>query len=429
MSGKYGNARKTAFLTLILCFGLLFGVFGQAMAATTLRVGVWATAPETRQFLEEELMPEFERQNPGVKVEIMWLDVSKINEQLMAAFAAGMAPDLFQGGIMTFPALYGSQGTVMNLNKYVENWPGKDNFYDSAWRAGIYKGNVYGLTVSLDVRPLWYRKDFFVEAGLDPETPPTTWEELREMAIKLTKRQGSTITRAGYWVPTTSFDSMQSGWLPFLFQQGLGLLNETQTAVGFDNPKGIEAITFYHDLLWKDHVDVLGGVPAAVQTVPVITGTAAMATSGSGVTMRDMMRYAPEKFDQLGAAPPTAREQRATFFGGTTLMMNSKTENPDLAWKLMELWAQPENLTKYAVADNQLPPLKNVKDDPVFADPRWRVALETIEYGHPWPGSPKHGEYRMKFVAMSEAIMQNITPIEKAIRETAEEVNAMLSNK
>ena len=152
-----------------------------------------------------------------------------------------------------------------------------------------------------------------------------------------------------------------------------------------------------------------------------------MATAGSGATMGDMMRYAPDKLDQLGAALPTGRVQRGTNFGGTTLMMNAKTANPDLAWKLMELWTQPENLTRYAVADNQLPPLKSVKDDPAFADPRWRVALETIEYGVPWPGSPMHGEYRMKFVTMSEAIMQNIKPIERAVRETAEEVKAILS--
>ena len=110
-------------------------------------------------------------------------------------------------------------------------------------------------------------------------------------------------------------------------------------------------------------------------------------------------------------------------------MMNSKTKNPDLAWKLIELWAKPENLTKYAVTDNQLPPLKNVQDDPAFADPRWQTALQTIEYGQPWPASPKHGEYRMKFVSMSEAIMQNIMPIEKAVQETAKEVNAILAKK
>lgn len=415
---------------LVLCFLMLlaFGLVEVVTAATTLKVGVWATLPETRRFLEKELFPAFERQNPGVKVEIMWLDVSKVNEQLLAAFAAGNAPDLFQGGISTFPALYGDAGQAMNLNKYVEDWANKENFYESAWNAGIYKGNVYGLTLSMDVRPTWYRKDFFVEVGLDPDTPPVTWEELRDMAIKLTKRQGNRMTRAGYWVPTTSFDSMQSGWLPFLFQTGNGLLNEEQTGVGFDSPEAIEAITFYHNLLWKYNVDILGGVPAAVQTSPVVTGTAAIATAGSGSTMLDMQRYAPDKMDQLAAALPTMRKVRATFFGGTALMMNSQTKHPDLAWKLMAFWTEPENLVRYAVADNQLPPLKNLLNHPTFQDPRWKIALETIEYGRPWPANPHHAEYRMKFVSMSEAIMQNITPIEQAIKEVAAEVKTILAN-
>lgn len=399
---------------------------GLANAETVLRVGVWSTVPETRAYLEKELFPAFEKQNPGVRVEIMWLDVSKINEQLMAAFAAGNAPDLFQGGISSFPAFYGSQGRAMNLNKFVTKWEDKKNFYESAWQAGVYKGNVYGITLSLDVRPLWYRKDFFQEAGLDPNSPPQTWAELREMAIKLTKRSGSTVTRAGYWVPTTSFDSIQSGWFPFVVQNGGGLLNEDLTATAFDSPASIEAIRFYHDLLWKDKVDVLGGVPAAIQTTPVVTGTAAMAIAGSGITMQDMKRYAPDKFDKLGVALPPKQKVRATYFGGTTLMMNAQTKHPDLAWKLMAYWATPSNLTKYAIIDNQLPPLKSAKDNPTFQDPRWKTALATIEYGHPWPASPKHGEYRMKIVSMSEAIMQNIKPLEQAIRETAQEVNAIL---
>lgn len=314
----------------------------------------------------------------------------------------------------------------MNLNKFVTKWEDKKNFYESAWQAGVYKGNVYGITLSLDVRPLWYRKDFFQEAGLDPNSPPQTWAELREMAIKLTKRSGSTVTRAGYWVPTTSFDSIQSGWFPFVVQNGGGLLNEDLTATAFDSPASIEAIRFYHDLLWKDKVDVLGGVPAAIQTTPVVTGTAAMAIAGSGITMQDMKRYAPDKFDKLGVALPPKQKVRATYFGGTTLMMNAQTKHPDLAWKLMAYWATPSNLTKYAIIDNQLPPLKSAKDNPTFQDPRWKTALATIEYGHPWPASPKHGEYRMKIVSMSEAIMQNIKPLEQAIRETAQEVNAIL---
>ncbi|HHW05877.1 MAG TPA: ABC transporter substrate-binding protein [Methanothermobacter sp.] len=421
--------KKLFIVGLLICSVVLSSIplFTANAEETKLTIGIWATNPETREYLQKELFPNFEKQNPGVKIEIQWLDVNKINEQLLAGFAAGTAPDLFQGGISSFPALYGSQGKIMNLDKFTNSWKDKRNFFDSAWRTGIYKGHVYGIPLSFDVRPLWYRKDFFKEAGLNPNSPPQTWDQLLRMATKLTKKEGNKVVRSGFWVPTTSFDSIQSGWFHFIVQNGApGLLNEDLKSVAFDSPEAIEGIKFYYDLLWKYNVDVLGGVPTAIPTVPVVAGTSAMAYAGSGQTILDMKKYMSSKYEDLGVTLPLKKKKRAAFLGGTILMMNSQTKYPDVAWKLMAYWAKPENIIKYALADNQLPPVKNVGNNPTFNDPRYKVALDTVRYGVPWPPSAHHGEYRMKIVAMSEAIMQNIKPLEQAIKETASEINAIL---
>ena len=167
-------------------------------------------------------------------------------------------------------------------------------------------------------------------------------------------------------------------------------------------------------------------MPTAIPTVPVVAGTSAMAYAGSGQTILDMKKYMSSKYEDLGVTLPLKKKKRAAFLGGTILMMNSQTKYPDVAWKLMAYWAKPENIIKYALADNQLPPVKNVGNNPTFNDPRYKVALDTVRYGVPWPPSAHHGEYRMKIVAMSEAIMQNIKPLEQAIKETASEINAIL---
>src|SRR3546814_16543857 len=60
-------------------------------------------------------------------------------------------------------------------------------------------GVLYGIPMDLASISMYYRRDFFVEAGLDPDRPPRTWDEVTEMGKALTKTDSNgTVTRAGW---------------------------------------------------------------------------------------------------------------------------------------------------------------------------------------------------------------------------------------
>lgn len=395
-----------------------------------LSVASWSTRPDTRNWMTNQLVPDFEKANPGFKVEMVWHDVSKVNEQLLAAFAAGTAPDLFQGGISTFAPYYGAQGKLRDLTPYTKDWPVREDYMESSWKVGVWQGKTYALTQTHDTQVLFYRKDHFKEVGLDPNKPPTTWEELREMALKLVKREGDKVTRAGYYVPTQSFAGVQSGWWPFMVQNGGWLLTEDLTKAGVDAPGTIEAMTFYHGLLHKDKLDALGGIPTGAQVSPIVAGVVSMGTFGSGSAIYDMKKNAPDKYQDLGAAVPLKRKKQAAFLGGTAVHMTADSKRPDDTWKYLSYWCSTENLSKYATVDQQLPPMKSLLNkEPIKGDPLFEAALKTVEYGVPWPPSPKHADYRMKIVAMSEAFMLNQKSVEQAAKETAAEINEVLAKK
>src|SRR5690606_26029408 len=100
------------------------------------------------------------------------------------AAGSGM-PDVIVSDRPTLPR-DAEEGIYMSL----QEWADRDNvtrdqYYDWAWDQTLYEGETYGIPQETDVRVLFYNKQHFIEAGLDPEDPPETWDELWEYADKL----------------------------------------------------------------------------------------------------------------------------------------------------------------------------------------------------------------------------------------------------
>jgi len=127
---------------------------------------------------------------------------------------------------------------------------------DKAWLAGFYPafmlnsrsgGKTWGIPFQRSTVVMYWNKELFKEAGLDPNKPPTTWAELKAMAGKLTKKDAAgKVTQYGVQIPS-------SGFPYWLFQtltttNGAILANDTGTAVKFDDPAVIEALQFWVDL-------------------------------------------------------------------------------------------------------------------------------------------------------------------------------------
>ncbi len=127
---------------------------------------------------------------------------------------------------------------------------------DKAWLAGFYPafmlnsrsgGKTWGIPFQRSTVVMYWNKELFKEAGLDPNKPPTTWAELKTMAGKLTKKDAAgKVTQYGVQIPS-------SGFPYWLFQtltttNGAILANDTGTAVKFDDPAVIEALQFWVDL-------------------------------------------------------------------------------------------------------------------------------------------------------------------------------------
>jgi multiple sugar transport system substrate-binding protein len=170
-------------------------VFKSPVAAQdTIKLSVWKAPHSTddQKFFDDKLAA-YAADNPGVEVEYRVTPWETWQETYTSAFAGSDPPDISYMVNSFFPK-FADAGSLVPLSaiegaNIAEDW---QSLYDPAiWGLGERNGEAYGLPFLQSGISLVWNKALFTEAGLDPETPPKTWDELVDFAKKLTKDDGS----------------------------------------------------------------------------------------------------------------------------------------------------------------------------------------------------------------------------------------------
>ena len=135
-----------------------------------------------------EAVDKFEAENPGYKIDIQADSWGDWEQKYKTMFAAGNPADIFIVNNPDFPT-FANSGSLLNMDSYVD--PGYfDGFFPGVQAMYNWQGNNMGIAFTTDCRILWYNTDIFEEAGLDPDSPPTTWAELIDYATTITDKTG-----------------------------------------------------------------------------------------------------------------------------------------------------------------------------------------------------------------------------------------------
>jgi multiple sugar transport system substrate-binding protein len=327
-------------------------------ADQTLSVWFPGTNPDEQKLVNDTLVPRFEEET-GATVEVTFVDWGDISTKLNSAFAAGTAPDVFGHGPAA-AADFVANDRILNLDEDVASLSEEDrDDLAAALPGGQVDGAQYLMPLSLQGYLVMYDAAAFTAAGLDPEDPPTSWEDLRTAAEALTERDGAgTITRAGLLLPSQALARQQS-FVTLLAGEGGALLNEEGTQASFASDEGVEALEFFAGLYSGDDAVSTGlgedylNAPAAQQ--PLVLGTAAMTVQSSS-GMAKILDAAPAK--DLRVMPALAFEGNdpAAFGGaGPGLMINSDTDHADLAWEFITYMLSPDVSTEYTEGIGAVP--------------------------------------------------------------------------
>ena len=147
----------------------------------------WMDA-EPYKAVYEEVKATFEAENPGITVELQSDPWGDWEQKYKTMFASGNAADVFMVNNPDFP-VFANSGNLLDLGAYAQSGS-FDNYFLGVLGMYEWQGKNMAVPFTTDCRIMWYNKEIFAEAGLDPEKAPTTWEELVAAAKTITEKTG-----------------------------------------------------------------------------------------------------------------------------------------------------------------------------------------------------------------------------------------------
>lgn len=325
-----------------------------------------------------QLLPEFTRRHPGIRVEVQQIPWTAAHEKLLTAFVGKALPDLSPIG-NSWVAEFQAIGALEALQTRADRSSvvsGADDF-PGIWRTNVIAGTLYGIPWYVDTRVLFYRRDLLREAGHD--TPAATWSEWRDaMRGVRASTKGRTF---GALLPTDEWAE------PIILglQKGASLLNAEGTRGAFQEPAFAEAAEFYVGLFREGLAPTLANTQVANLYQQFANGDFAMYPTGPWNIGEFRRRLPPSVQDGWRTMPmPSAdgtESPGVSLAGGSSLVVFRGSARKDDAWKLVEYLSEPAQQSRFYRLVGDLPARKSAWADPALAnDPA--VAAFRVQLDH-----------------------------------------------
>ncbi len=328
---------------------------------TTLTIWAAPTGGDEKAF--KALCSRFEAEHPAIRLHVTG---GLREEKLVRAIVAGTPPDLayLYNPVMVGP-LAGNHA-VRALDEYYNHAGFRDqDFLPGAIEQMRYDGSLYAMPVGRDSRGFYWNKRVFREAGLDPNRPPRTFDELFEISVKLTKkRPDGSLSRLGMLPPQDT--------ALFFCAMGGRLYDPASKRVTIDLPENVAALKWRIKL-----VDAEGGRDAVAGFTsgfgpmesaqnPLAKGDVAMQVDGEWLAVH-LERYAPSAEYGIGEIPhPANRPDLANMAwqDGDIMVMPDGARHPQAAWEFMRWLQEPRQQEDYAGRLNNLPTVRALLNSP-----------------------------------------------------------------
>lgn len=296
------------------------------------------------------MVEQFEEQNPDIDVNAIY--AGNYNDARVKALAALNSGQPAQLSVMFSIDVHQLMDLDAiepfdNLASTKEDKAWLESFYPALMENGTVNGKTWGIPFQRSTIVMYYNKDMFREAGLDPEKAPQSWDELVEMGKKLTKQDASgNTTQWGAMIPSTGYPYWMFGALTK--QQGEVLMNQAGTQTYFDKPAVVEALEFWKDLGSKHQVMPEGMIEWGTLRQNFLEEKTAMMWHSTG-NLTAVKKNA--SFDFGVAKLPAHKELGSPTGGGNFyIFKNSTDEEKRAAFKLVRFMTSPEQAANWSIA-------------------------------------------------------------------------------
>jgi multiple sugar transport system substrate-binding protein len=396
-----------------------------AAKAATVSIDFWNYWDGDNAKAISSLIDQFNATHPTIKVRNVTFPWGDLYTKMQAAAqgSGGGLPAVAAGDIAWMAALHRS-GKLANLGPAATKAKlNLKDFYPEILKYSLYGGKLEALPVSTNNLALFFNKDLFQKAGLDPSKPPTTWDQLRADAKKIAALGNGT---QGFEIYTQPGEGLTWQLQPYIWQAGGGFLNKSYTAPAFNNAAGRKALGFLVGLIQDDHVTEAG------QWGAFDKGQAGMRVDGSWM----VNTYAKQSPFSVGTAqiPIPAGGKHATNMGGEQIFVfNSASKAEQNAAATFALWlASTPVQIKWDQATSFMPTRTSVANSKaiqnwVKATPQLKAFVKQQPYARARPPIPQYPAVSDAFSKAIEPAFYGKVSVAQALANAAKDVSAALA--
>jgi sn-glycerol 3-phosphate transport system substrate-binding protein len=357
--------------------------FAQAPVEVSFYYPVAVGGPITK--IIDGLAADFEKENPGIKLKPIYS--GSYQESITKALTAMKSGDPPVTSILLSTDMFTliDEDAIVpfdDLIKTPEDQAWFKSFYPAFMENSQTGGKTWGIPFQRSTIVLYYNKEAFKEAGLDPNRAPANWKEQVEYAQKLTKRDASgKVTQWGIQIPSSGFPY----WLfqALAIEAGTNLMNSAGTQTYYDRPEVIEGLTYWVDLVNKYKVHPEGIVEWGTTPKDFFEKKVAMmwTTTGNLTNVRTNA-----KFD-FGVAMLPAGKQRGSPTGGGNFYLFKKSTpvQREAAFKFIKWATSPQRAAQWGIDTGYVAVRADAWDTPTMKQyvagfPAAAVARDQLPY-------------------------------------------------
>ncbi len=311
----------------------------------------------------DKFTSDFTEANPDIKVKAVYTgnyDDTSIKTQ--TAIRGNTPPDL---AVLVATEIYTliDMDAIVPLDDFIAKDGGSqyiNDFLPAFMEDTLYNGKIWSIPFQRSTPVLFYNKDAFKDAGLDPEQPPKNWDELADYAQKLVvKDSAGNVSRWGVEIPNNAGVAQ---WLfgGFCLQNsvnGENLATNDGKRVLIDTPENVEALQFWIDLAHKYKVMPEGIIDWSATPSDFISGKTAMMyhTTGNLINVKTNA-----KFDfGVSFLPGKKRYGAPTGGGNFYIFKDISQERQEAAYKFIRFITEPERAAQWSVDTGYVAPRKS----------------------------------------------------------------------
>ena len=413
--------RPRLFPAWLLCALLVAGC-SRASQDQRQVVRFWAMGHEGE--VVAQLLPEFERRNPGIRVDLQQLPWTAAHEKLLTAFAGDALPDVVPLG-NTWIAEFAALDALEPLDDRIAASPGfaREDYFPGAWDTGVVEGATYAVPWYVETRVPYYRRDLLQAVGV--ASPPADWTAWRAAMVAIKRQAGA--DRYAVLLPLNEFEPL----LNLAVQQPDPLLRDNGRYGNFRSAGFRRTLAFYQSLFDTDLAPRMDNTRISNVWDEFGRGFFAFYISGPW-NIAEFRKRMPEHLKDAWMTMPLPGPEGpgASIAGGTSFVVFRQSQHKEAAWSLIEYLSAPAQQLRLHALTGDLPPRRSPWATPALANDLYaRAFRDQLERAVPAPKVPEWERIAQEMRLVGEQLANRKLTVDQAAAEMDRRADAILAKR